>query len=84
MFDIKEKACAAVGSGSPGTKLYNSQSIVKSITKQEKDTTNLAGKFCHPDLHAKSSVEIRKIVDHILRIKAIIVRGHVSKLAKKF
>ena len=43
-------------------------------------TTDLAGKFCHPNGHAKSIMEIGKVINHILRIGSVNVRSHIIKL----
>jgi hypothetical protein len=45
-------------------------------------TTDLAGKFCHPDGHAKRFVETGKVINHLLRISSVNVRSHMVKLAK--
>ena len=67
-------------------KLY--RCVIRSIAPKKKEegdkvTTDLTGKFCYPDGHAKSSVEIGKVINHSLGIGSVTMRSQMIKLAKK-
>jgi hypothetical protein len=58
-------------------------SINRQTRERRQVTTDLAAKFCHPDGHAKHFIETGKVINHLLRISSVNVRGHMIKLAKK-
>ena len=64
-------------------KLYNSFDQLPSKRSERQVSTNLAGKFRHPDWQFKSIVESGKVINRSLRISSVTVRSQGIKLAKK-
>ena len=80
---MKAKTSSSEACGPP-LKLYNSQSIIRSIAKQEREVpTDLAGPFCHPDVQLKCSVEGGKVSHHGASISVVNVSSQKIELAKK-
>lgn len=50
--------------------------------QRREETTDLAGKFSHPDVHVKNTVHVHEIINHIRRVSGVNVQIHASKLAK--
>ena len=83
---MKSKAWASVHCASLPEKSYNKAEVLFDQSPNKRIgqvTTDLAGKFCHPDGHPKSIVELRKVCHHSFRINSVNVCSHVIKLSKK-
>lgn len=51
--------------------------------KRKEDKTDIAGKFCDPDVHSKFLVKFHHILNELMGVQAVPVHSHEIKLKER-